>query len=125
MLLRPDALLERISPELPRAFDGVPTDGPARDGSEAVVPPLRKRRGPISALVHVAFRLFEFGIFLALVPVRMVATAVGRLIVTLVQLPFRILGIAARAAGFLLVAAMLVMLGSMAFALIDHGVLGW
>ncbi len=82
----------------------------------------RASYGPLGALVHVMFRMFEFGIFLALVPIRTIAMALGRLIVVLVQLPFRIVGIAAKAVGVLLVFATIMLAVISLIALFDGAV---
>ena len=76
--------------------------------------------GPIGAVVHVVFRLFEFVIMIALVPLRAIATGLGRLLVFLVQVPFRLVGIAAKAIGVLFVIGMLTLVVISALAIIGH-----
>lgn len=76
--------------------------------------------GPVGALVHVVFRLFEFAIMLALVPLRAVATGLGRLLVFLVQVPFRIVGLAAKAIGLMFVAGMVALVVISVMAVLGH-----
>jgi serine/threonine protein kinase len=71
---------------------------------------LPRPRGVVAGLVHMIFRLFEMVIFLVLVPARAVSATIGRLLVFLLQLPFRILGIVFTLAGYLLVALVMLML---------------
>ena len=106
-----------------------PSPTPAAAATEATrtpfVTPAPRRLGPIGALVHLIFRTFEFGIFLALIPVRAVAMVLGRAIVLLVRLPFRLVGAAARAMGLLLVFGAVVMLVVSALALLGGSPTGW
>jgi hypothetical protein len=59
--------------------------------------------GSVAVLVRVIFSMFELCIFLVLLPVRAVSAFVGRGIVWLFRLPFRILGLLARLIGLLVV----------------------
>ncbi len=67
-------------------------------------------RGLVASFVHMIFRLFEMVIFLVLVPIRALSASFGRLFVFLVQLPFRILGVAVKLTGYLVVALVLLLL---------------
>jgi serine/threonine protein kinase len=68
------------------------------------------RSGPIGYLVRGLFRMLEGSIFLLLLPVRLISTIAGRGAHWLLKLPFRILGLTARLLGYLLVAAVLLLL---------------
>ncbi|MCC6671532.1 MAG: serine/threonine protein kinase [Planctomycetes bacterium] len=88
--------------------------GPRAEGSPYGLPwqadAGAQARGPIGALVHLVFRLFEVGVFLLLAPLRAVSTVLGKLIAFLIQLPFKILGFAFRFTGFVVVALLLLLL---------------
>jgi eukaryotic-like serine/threonine-protein kinase len=66
-------------------------------------------RGPLALLVRLLFRLFEVAILLVLLPVRLLSATSGRGAVFLLKLPFRILGAATRLAGYLVVAALVLL----------------
>jgi serine/threonine protein kinase len=67
-------------------------------------------RGVVASIVHLVFRLFEVTIFLVLVPLQATSAGFGRGILYLLQLPFRILGVAFRLTGYLIVALVILML---------------
>jgi serine/threonine protein kinase len=66
--------------------------------------------GMIGGLVHLVFRLFELVIFLVLVPVRALSIGLGHGVLTLLQLPFRLLGMTMRLVGYVVMAATLMVL---------------
>ncbi len=65
------------------------------------------RGGVLATAVHAVFRLFEFAIFLALVPVRIIGVVFGRGLPALLALPFQILGLSFKLVGYLVVAILL------------------
>jgi len=67
-------------------------------------------RGFLGAIVHLIFRLVEVAVLLVLVPLRAFSATFGRLVVFLLQLPFRVLGVAFRLAGYLIIALVMLML---------------
>ena len=66
-------------------------------------------RGPIGSVVHLVFRALELAVFVVLVPVRALATLLGRAMVFLLRLPFQILGVGLRLAGYLVVALLMLL----------------
>jgi serine/threonine-protein kinase len=68
------------------------------------------RGGVLATAVHAVFRLFEFAIFLALVPVRLLGVVFGRGLPALLALPFQILGLSFKLVGYLVVAVLLLFL---------------
>ena len=68
------------------------------------------RTGLLAFVVGQLFRVIEAVIFMALLPVRIVSSLSGRGALFVLQLPFRILGAAARLVGYLVVAAVLVLI---------------
>src|SRR5262249_21311648 len=68
------------------------------------------RTGLLAFVVGQLFRVIEAVIFVALLPVRIVSSLSGRGALFVLQLPFRILGAAARLVGYLVVAAVLVLI---------------
>jgi len=69
--------------------------------------PEEEHGGVLASAVHAVFRLFEFAIFLALVPVRLVGVLFGRALPALLLLPFQIVGLSFRLLGYLVVAVLL------------------
>jgi tRNA A-37 threonylcarbamoyl transferase component Bud32 len=67
-------------------------------------------RGVLAFVVRQLFRAFEAVIFVVLLPVRLISTVSGRGAVWLLQLPFRILGAAAQLIGYVVVAALVLLL---------------
>jgi hypothetical protein len=107
----PAAQQQSAPPPLPRRPSlGDPDDAPLRDVSQSPYGlPWRedgRPRGPIALLVRGIFRLVELCVFLVLLPVRAISTVGGRGVLWLLQLPFRILGAAAKLTGYLLVASL-------------------
>ncbi len=84
------------------AAPGGPQSMPWRD------PPAVGVGGVVGGAVHLVFRGIELMIMLALLPVRLLSMGLGHGLVFLVQLPFRILGLALHFAGYVLMAALLV-----------------
>ncbi len=83
-----------------QASSGVPwQDYPEDDGV----------RGIVGGMVHMVFRLFELVIFLVLIPVRLLSTSAGQILKFVLQLPFRILGVTVKLAGYLMVALVLLL----------------
>ena len=74
--------------------------------------------GLLAFVVRQVFRLFEAAIFLALLPVRLISLLSGRGALWLLQLPFKILGAATRLAGYLVAAAMIMLVVMAALYLI-------
>jgi serine/threonine protein kinase len=74
--------------------------------------------GLLGGLVAGMFRLFEVAIFMVLLPVRTVSTVAGRGLVWLLQLPLRILALAAQLAGWVAVAALVLLALMAVFALV-------
>ena len=72
--------------------------------------PEAPRTGLLAFVVGQLFRVIEAVIFVALLPVRIVSSLSGRGALFVLQLPFRILGAAARLVGYLVVAALLVLI---------------
>jgi serine/threonine protein kinase len=68
------------------------------------------RTGLLAFVVGQLFRVIEAVIFVALLPVRIVSSLSGRGALFVLQLPFRILGVAARLVGYLVVATVLVLI---------------
>ncbi len=66
-------------------------------------------RGPMATLVRLFFGLLEATMFVLMLPVRAVSAFAGRGVLWVLRLPFRILGLAARLIGLLLVTALLVL----------------
>jgi serine/threonine protein kinase len=77
--------------------------------SPAVLPESVGDGGVLGALVHGVFRLFELVIYVALVPVRLVSVVFGRGLGALLRLPFQILGLSFKLAGYLIVAVLLLL----------------
>ena len=65
--------------------------------------------GFLGGVVHAIFRLFEFTVFLALLPVRAISVVLGRGVTALVKLPFQILGLSLQLFGYLVVAVALLL----------------
>ncbi len=65
--------------------------------------------GFLGGIVHAIFRLFEFTVFLALLPVRALSVVLGRGVTALVRLPFQILGLSLQLFGYLVVAVALLL----------------
>lgn len=90
-------------------------DHRARNGHSPYGMPWRKSNeavagGLVGGLVHLVFRVFELAIFVILVPVRAVSLGLGQGLFFLLQLPFRLLGMTMRLVGYLLMAAVLMLL---------------
>jgi hypothetical protein len=86
--------------------DGDPDQRPLGMPWQAAPPP----RGLLGFLVHGLFSLFEVVIHLVLVPVRAIGAVFGGGVGWLLRLPFRLLGLFAQLVGFLLVAALVLLL---------------
>ncbi|MBM4060055.1 MAG: serine/threonine protein kinase [Planctomycetes bacterium] len=67
------------------------------------------RRGLVGWFVRAVFALIEAAIFVLLLPVRAIGAVAGRGVVFVLRLPFRILGLAARLLGLLLVGALILL----------------
>lgn len=78
------------------------------------------RVGVLATAVHAVFRLFEFAIFLALVPVRIIGVVFGRVLPALFALPFQILGLSFKLIGYLVVAILLLFLLLSVFSVVTH-----
>lgn len=120
-LLRPAA----VPPVAPAASRPASGDGSARDGRDPRESPyglpwqqLARGTGLLGALVAGMFRLFEAAIFLVLLPVRTVSMVTGRGLVWLLQLPFRILALAAQLVGWVAVAALVLLALMAVFAVV-------
>ncbi|MBK8096678.1 MAG: serine/threonine protein kinase [Planctomycetes bacterium] len=75
-------------------------------------------RGVLAFLVRQVFRVLELAIFVVLLPVRAVSAVSGRGAVWLLKLPFRMLGAATRLVGYVVVAALLLLVVMGALALV-------
>ncbi|GAB4143067.1 MAG: hypothetical protein Fur0037_10600 [Planctomycetota bacterium] len=81
----------------------------------------RKRGRPLRLLVRGIFAIVELSVFFVLLPVRIAGQVFGGGLLWLLQLPLRILGTAARLAGYLIVAGLV--MGAVALALAVAGAL--
>jgi len=66
-------------------------------------------RGVIAFFVRQVFRVFELAIMVVLLPVRAISAVSGRGALWLLQLPFKILGLAAQLVGYVVVAALVLL----------------
>ena len=66
-------------------------------------------RGPIGAVVHLVFRALELAVFVVLVPIRGLAIVLGKAMVFLLRLPFQILGVGLKLAGYLVVSLLMLL----------------
>lgn len=66
-------------------------------------------RGLIGGVVHVVFRALELAVFVVLAPIRGLAIVLGKAMVFLLRLPFQILGVGLRFAGYLVVALLMLL----------------
>ena len=92
-----------------RGADGSAARDPADSPYGMPWRPTPAPRGLLGSLVHAIFLLISAVLFVVLLPVRAVSATVGRGFVWLLQLPFTILGLAARLIGLLLVLALVVL----------------
>jgi serine/threonine-protein kinase len=113
-----------ITPARQRAAAAATVVAPASAGS-APAPPAREEArhspygmpwkpaagegGILGAVVHGVFRAVELAIVVVLAPVRLLSMSLGQGLVFLLQLPFRILALALQLAGYLLMAAVLLL----------------
>lgn len=115
----PAALGESIDLRVLRGRPDVATDVPdvvaaprplgAFETPAPAVPAAEIDAGALGGLVHGVFRLFELGIYLLLLPIRLASVVFGRGLGALLRLPFRILGASFRLVGYLLVAMLLLL----------------
>jgi serine/threonine-protein kinase len=71
------------------------------------LPEGRRAPGPLGRAVHLVFRVFELAVTLLLLPMRGLSLLCGRGLLFLLELPFRLLRITLRTAGYLLLAGFL------------------
>jgi serine/threonine protein kinase len=71
--------------------------------------PEQPARGVIAFFVRQVFRVFELAIMIVLLPVRAISAVSGRGALWLLQLPFKILGVAAQLVGYVVVAALVLL----------------
>jgi serine/threonine protein kinase len=96
----------------PALGDRDPTDGRDPAASPYGLPWQQEApsSGPLAFLVRQLFGLVEAMIFVVLLPVRAISAVSGRGAVWLFQLPFRILGVTAKLVGYIVVAALVLLL---------------
>ena len=76
------------------------------------------QRGPLGTAVHGVFRSIEILVLAILVPLRTLSVALGRTLVFLLQLPFRIFAVLLAVASYLVVAAVVLMVLAGTFTLV-------
>ena len=92
-----------------------PSPAPAtdfEDSAETVVDadtevPERRRLGFLGGLIHLLFRVFELAILVVLAPVRLISVTFGHGLLFLLKIPFRLLGVLFKVAGYLLIIGLL------------------
>ena len=72
-------------------------------------------QGAIGGLVGLVFQLLEVCILVVLIPIRFISVVVGRGLVYLVEIPFRVLGVGVTLLGYLVIIGLLVGLASAVF----------
>lgn len=83
--------------------------------------PAAATNGPIAILVRFLFHIIEAAIYLVLLPVRTISLVSGRGAVWLLRLPFRIVGAATVLLGYVVIAALLLLVVMGVLALFRAG----